>query len=157
MSFWKQLPPKPTEADKNLGPTRESVPMECATCNSVAHQTRLSKTACLWNIAQGQSSECCAVCTLNPCILDGLGGCINTVCLTCCTSAPVASHNAEMELMEEMRCARKALAVSLDSSADHRLAHRIRSSGIQCSYTLFRTFTALAPLSVSLPPMSTCR
>lgn len=75
---------------------------------------------------------------------------------TCCTSAPVASHRAEMELMDEILCARKALAVSLDSSADHRLAHRIRSSGIQCSYTLFRTFTALLPLSVSFPPMRTC-
>ena len=34
MSFWKQLPPKPTEAERNLGPTRESVPIECATCSS---------------------------------------------------------------------------------------------------------------------------
>ena len=75
---------------------------------------------------------------------------------TCWTSAPVASHSAEMELMEEILCARKALAVSLDSSADHRLAHRMRSSGIQCSYTLFRTFTALLPLSVSFPPIRTC-
>lgn len=83
---------------------------------------------------------------------------LNISCLhTCCTSAPVASHSAEMELMEEILCARKALAVSLDSSADHRLAHRMRSSGIQCSYTLFRTFTALLPLSVSFPPMRTCR
>ena len=42
-------------------------------------------------------------------------------CATSCTSAPVVSHSAEMELMEEMRWARKALAVSLDSSDDHRL------------------------------------
>ena len=76
---------------------------------------------------------------------------------TCWTSAPVASHSAEIELIEEIRCARNALAVSLDSSADHRLAHKMRSSGIQCSYTLFRTFTALLPLSVSFPPMRTCR
>ena len=61
-----------------------------------------------------------------------------------------------MELMEEMRCASMALAVSLDSSALHRLAHRMRSSGIQCSYTLFSTWIACCPLSVSLPPISTC-
>ena len=30
------------------------------------------------------------------------------------TSAPVASHSAEIELIDEMRCARKALAVSLE-------------------------------------------
>ena len=75
---------------------------------------------------------------------------------TCCTSAPVASQSAEMELMEEMRCARKALAVSLDSSADHRLAFRMRSVGIQCSYTLASTLIARCPLSVSFPPIRTC-
>jgi hypothetical protein len=32
MSFWKQEPPKPTEALRNLGPMRESVPMDLATC-----------------------------------------------------------------------------------------------------------------------------
>jgi hypothetical protein len=37
-----------------------------------------------------------------------------------------------MVLMEVMRWARKALAVSLDSSADHRPVHRTLSSGIQC-------------------------
>mmetsp|Transcript_55 Transcript_55/g.202 ORF Transcript_55/g.202 Transcript_55/m.202 type:complete len:230 (-) Transcript_55:325-1014(-) len=31
MSFWKQLPPKPTEAFRNLGPMRLSVPMACDT------------------------------------------------------------------------------------------------------------------------------
>ena len=35
--------------------------------------------------------------------------------------APLTSQSAEMELMLEMRWARKALAVSLDSSALHRL------------------------------------
>lgn len=34
------------------------------------------------------------------------------------TSASVASQRAEMELMEETRCARKALATSLESSED---------------------------------------
>ena len=49
-----------------------------------------------------------------------------------------------------------ALAVSLDSSADQRLVVSTRSEGIQCSYTLFSTLTACSPLSVCLPPMSTC-
>ena len=53
-----------------------------------------------------------------------------------CACAPVASQSAEMELTEEMRCASMALAVSLDSSADHRLVHRMRSWGTQCAYTL---------------------
>ena len=61
-----------------------------------------------------------------------------------------------MELMEEMRCASMALAVSFDSSALHRLAHRMRSSGIQWLYTLLSTSIARCPLSVSLPPISTC-
>ena len=77
-------------------------------------------------------------------------------CKTCCTSAPVASQSADMELMEEMRCARNALAVSLDSSALHRLAHKMRSTGIQCSYTDLSTPIARCPLSVSFPPISTC-
>ena len=38
---------------------------------------------------------------------------------TSLTSAPVASQRAEMELIEETRCARNAFAVNLDSSADH--------------------------------------
>ena len=32
MSFWKQEPPKPTDALRNLGPMRESVPIACDTC-----------------------------------------------------------------------------------------------------------------------------
>ncbi|PNT74455.1 hypothetical protein BRADI_1g14927v3 [Brachypodium distachyon] len=31
MSFWKQDPPNPTLADRNRGPMRESLPMDCAT------------------------------------------------------------------------------------------------------------------------------
>ena len=37
---------------------------------------------------------------------------------TCSGSQPVASHRAEIELIEEMRWARKALATSLESSED---------------------------------------
>jgi hypothetical protein len=36
MSFWKQLPPKPTLAFRNLLPMRESMPMERATCGREA-------------------------------------------------------------------------------------------------------------------------
>jgi len=50
------------------------------------------------------------------------------------TFAPVASQRAEMELIDEMRCARNAFAVSFDSSADHRLVVTMRSFGTQCSY-----------------------
>ena len=35
-SFWKQLPPKPTDALRNLLPTRLSLPMQCDTCRAVA-------------------------------------------------------------------------------------------------------------------------
>ncbi len=80
MSFWKQEPPKPTEALRNFGPIRESRP-----------------------IARATSS----------------------------TSAPVASHRAEIELIEEMRWARKALATSFESSEDQRLVVMIRSRGTQ--------------------------
>lgn len=45
------------------------------------------------------------------------------------------SHSAEMELMLLMRCARKALATSLDSSDDQRLVVIMRSRGTHCEYT----------------------
>lgn len=61
-----------------------------------------------------------------------------------------------MALTDEMRCASMALAVSLASSADHRLLVRMRSSGIQCAYTRLSASIALRPLSVSWhPPIST--
>merc|ERR1719326_287790 len=47
------------------------------------------------------------------------------------TSAPVDSQSAEMELMEDTRCARNALATNLEHSEDQRLVVRIRSLGIQ--------------------------
>ena len=50
---------------------------------------------------------------------------------TSSTSAPVASQSAEMALIEEMRCARKALATSFDSSLDQTLVVRMRSRGTQ--------------------------
>jgi hypothetical protein len=78
MSFWKQEPPKPTDALRNAGPMRVSEPTALATSS---------------------------------------------------TSASVHSHRAEMELMLEMRCARKALATSLESSEDHRFVVIIFSRG----------------------------
>ena len=84
MSFWKHEPPKPTDACRNLGPMRGSVPTARATSD---------------------------------------------------TSASVTSHSAEMELIDDTRCARKALATSLESSDDHRLVVRICARGTQCAYT----------------------
>lgn len=49
-----------------------------------------------------------------------------------------------------------ARTVSFASSADHRLAVRMRSAGIQWLYTHFRAATAAWPLGVSTPPISTC-
>ena len=43
--------------------------------------------------------------------------------------APVTSQSAEMELMLEIRCARKALAVSFESSALHRFVVSTWASG----------------------------
>ena len=71
------------------------------------------------------------------------------------TSASVASHSAEMELMEETRCARKALATSLDSSEDQRFVVKIRSRGTQCAYTPTSFSMAARPSGVCSPPMST--
>ena len=48
---------------------------------------------------------------------------------TSSTSASVASHSAEMLLIDEMRCARNALAVSFDSSALQRFDSMMRSRG----------------------------
>ena len=80
MSFWKQLPPKPGPAFRNLEPMRLSAPIARATSR---------------------------------------------------TSASVASHRAAMLLIELMRWARKALAVSLESSLLQTLVRRMRSAGTQ--------------------------
>eukprot|EP00796_Vickermania_ingenoplastis_P002577 gene2576-biopygen2066 len=55
-----------------------------------------------------------------------------------------------MELIDEMRCARKAFATSFDSSLDHRFVVTILSFGTQFSYTEERT-----PMASSLPPIRT--
>ncbi len=50
---------------------------------------------------------------------------------TSSTSASVTSHSAEIELIDEMRWARNALAVSFDSSALQRFDWMMRSRGTQ--------------------------
>mmetsp|Transcript_25026 Transcript_25026/g.80680 ORF Transcript_25026/g.80680 Transcript_25026/m.80680 type:complete len:229 (+) Transcript_25026:647-1333(+) len=104
MSFWKQEPPKPTDARKKWDPMRTSDPTARAT---------------------------------SP------------------TSAPLFSHRAEMLLMEEMRCAKKALATSLLSSLDHRLVVMMRSRGTHRAYTDASVSMARRPDSVWEPPMRT--
>eukprot|EP01139_Manchomonas_bermudensis_P014343 Amastigsp_a508395_1463.p3 type:complete len:185 gc:universal Amastigsp_a508395_1463:593-1147(+) len=104
MSFWKHEPPKPTEALRNLAPTRESSPTARATC---------------W------------------------------------TSAPVASQMAEIELMLEMRCARNALAVSLESSDDHTFENMMRSRGTHSPYSDASSSAAAWPAGESSQPMRT--
>ena len=52
-------------------------------------------------------------------------------CATSSTLAPVASQSAEIALIEEIRWARNALAVSLDNSEDQRLVVIIFSRGTQ--------------------------
>jgi hypothetical protein len=80
---------------------------------------------------------------------------IPTARLISLTSAPVASHKAEMELIDDTRCAKKALATSLESSELHKLVVKICSRGTQCEYTDTRRSAAASPASVCCPPMRT--
>eukprot|EP00968_Pinguiococcus_pyrenoidosus_P027469 scaffold7381_cov310-Pinguiococcus_pyrenoidosus.AAC.15 len=67
------------------------------------------------------------------------------------TSAPVSSHSAEMELMDDTRWARKALATSLLSSLDHMLVVTIFSLGTQFAYTCTSLSIAARPYHVPSP------
>src|ERR1019366_8739657 len=67
---------------------------------------------------------------------------------TSSTSAPVASQSAEIELIEEMRCARNAFATSFESSDDQRLVVMMRSLGTQRAYTSASSLTAAVPSGV---------
>ena len=49
--------------------------------------------------------------------------------------APVSSQSADKEFMEDIRWAKKAFAVSLDSSDDHKLVVKMFSFGTQELYT----------------------
>lgn len=82
-------------------------------------------------------------------------GSLPTAPATSSTSAPVASHSAEMELMLLMRCARNALATSLDSSDDHRFDVMMRSRGTHCAYTFTSVWAAFRPPGVWREPIST--
>src|SRR5690606_27520109 len=70
---------------------------------------------------------------------------------TSSTLAPVTSHNSEIELIDETRCAKKAFATSLDNSDDHKLVVKIRSRGTQLAYI----FTNAAMASSFSPPINT--
>ena len=72
---------------------------------------------------------------------------------TSSTSASVASQRAEILLMEEILCARKALATSFDNSEDQRLVVKIRSRGTHCAYRSTSTCTASRPSGVDSPPI----
>ena len=61
-------------------------------------------------------------------------------------SASVCSHNAVMELMELTRCAKNALATSLDNSDDQRLVVIILSRGTQLAYTETNVSIAFKPI-----------
>jgi hypothetical protein len=71
------------------------------------------------------------------------------------TSAPVFSHRADTELIEEMRWARKALATSLESSADHRLVVMILSAATQWAKMSTISRAAASPAGVWREPIST--
>mmetsp|Transcript_41906 Transcript_41906/g.65492 ORF Transcript_41906/g.65492 Transcript_41906/m.65492 type:complete len:241 (+) Transcript_41906:761-1483(+) len=70
-------------------------------------------------------------------------------------SAPVASHSSESELTAEILCARKALATSLDNSADQTLAVMMFSLGTHRPYTDARASIAERPSWVWGPPIRT--
>ena len=74
---------------------------------------------------------------------------------TSSTSASVASQRAETALMDEIRWARKALAVSFDSSEDQTLVVRIFSEGTHFAYTSTKVWIAASPSGDSSPPIRT--
>ncbi|MNR26196.1 hypothetical protein D3C85_1433920 [compost metagenome] len=80
MSFWKQEPPKPTEALRNFGPILLSIPIAFATSF---------------------------------------------------TSAPVFSQSSESAFIDDILCAKNALAVNFDNSDDQTLVVKILSVGTQ--------------------------
>ena len=64
-------------------------------------------------------------------------------------SASVFSQMAEMLLIEEIRCARNALATSFDSSALHTLLVMMFFLSTQCAYRSTSDFRAASPVFVS--------
>src|SRR5574343_22592 len=74
---------------------------------------------------------------------------------TSLTSAPVFSHNSLNALIEETRCAKKALAVNFDNSEDQTLVVKILSVGTQFAYTSTNCWIAFCPSGVVSPPIKT--
>ena len=74
---------------------------------------------------------------------------------TSSTLAPVASHNAEMELIEDILWAKNAFAVSLDNSEDHTLVVKILCLGIHLAYISTSLFAASIPSCVWFEPIKT--
>ena len=72
---------------------------------------------------------------------------------TSLTSAPVFSHSSDIALMDDIRCAKKALAVSLDNSEDHTLVVKILSAATQLEYTPTKACIAFCPSSEESPPI----
>ena len=62
--------------------------------------------------------------------------------------APVASQSSDKELIEDTRCAKKALAVSLDSSEDQTLVVIMFLCGTQLAYISTNDCMAFLPFSV---------
>src|SRR5271155_2683971 len=76
-------------------------------------------------------------------------------CATSCTSAPVASQIALIELILLIRCASMAFATSFESSEDQTFVLRIFECGTHAAYTLARAAAARWPWMVLEEPMST--
>ena len=72
---------------------------------------------------------------------------------TSLTSAPVFSHNSDIALMDEIRCAKNAFAVNLDNSEDQTLVVNILSVATQLAYTSTKAWIASCPSGVVSPPI----
>ena len=69
--------------------------------------------------------------------------------------ASVFSHKAEIEFIEEILLAKKALATNLESSDDQTFVVTILSLGIQLEYISINFFAALSPDFVFCDPIRT--
>merc|ERR1719231_1169665 len=69
--------------------------------------------------------------------------------------ASVASHNAEIEFIEETLWANIALATNFDNSEDQRFVVMICSLGTQLAYTESKVLIAFIPSGDCSPPIRT--
>ena len=124
MSFWKHEPPKPTDERKN-----------CWRIRGVTVGISLASRNRFWaRICPPFSQKHLG----NRLTLLPIRTSLPTARATSSTSACVTSQSCEIALIEEIRCARKALATSLDSSEDQRFVVIMRSLEIHFSYTAAR-------------------